>query len=356
MAKSKLPQIDLFEESRRKLRQTYILTILKKATDLQLSAFETLLAQGRIEDAVHALGLDNTLIDDMVDELRIAYRQQGQIAIDQLRVPPEIAKVRQGAFTFAILGNPRAEQWIQTTSSRLIVDVVEQQKQLARSLITENLSRGQNPRSVSQQLVGYWNHATRRREGGILGLTRKQAEWIDNAARELRGSGMDPLLPADRDGLARYLGRQLRDKRFDRSVHKALREDKPIPANTRNKMVRHYRGKFLRYRGEVIGRTEQLRAMNAARTDAMKTVVDQGGIKNRENVQRIWRATLGSVRTRDTHAAASGQSRGLDEKFEVGRALLDYPGDPSGPPEETIQCRCYLQNKVNWIAEALLDV
>jgi uncharacterized protein with gpF-like domain len=45
-------------------------------------------------------------------------------------------------------------------------------------------------------------------------------------------------------------------------------------------------------------------------------------------------------RTRPTHIEADGQRVGMDEPFNVGGYELQYPGDPSGPPEETIRCRC----------------
>jgi hypothetical protein len=45
-------------------------------------------------------------------------------------------------------------------------------------------------------------------------------------------------------------------------------------------------------------------------------------------------------RTRPTHAAADGQVVERDQRFEVGVAHLDYPGDYTGPPDETINCRC----------------
>ena len=41
-------------------------------------------------------------------------------------------------------------------------------------------------------------------------------------------------------------------------------------------------------------------------------------------------------------AGADGQVRGIGQQFNVGGALLAYPGDPNGPAEQTIQCRCTL--------------
>lgn len=43
-------------------------------------------------------------------------------------------------------------------------------------------------------------------------------------------------------------------------------------------------------------------------------------------------------RTRESHAEADGQIVGINEQFEVGGELLDFPGD--GSPENTYNCRC----------------
>ena len=45
-------------------------------------------------------------------------------------------------------------------------------------------------------------------------------------------------------------------------------------------------------------------------------------------------------RTRASHAAAGGQTVGMDEKFIVGGHEMEYPGDPAAPPDEVIMCRC----------------
>lgn len=84
------------------------------------------------------------------------------------------------------------------------------------------------------------------------------------------------------------------------------------------------------WRAEAIARTETMRAYNAGSTEIYR----DNGVEQRE-----WLATLDN-RTRDDHAAADGQIVGIDELFSVGDEDLDYPGDPSGSPENTIACRC----------------
>lgn len=45
---------------------------------------------------------------------------------------------------------------------------------------------------------------------------------------------------------------------------------------------------------------------------------------------------------RDTHRATDGQTRAIGDPFDVGGAALRYPGDPTGPISEWINCRCIL--------------
>ena len=55
---------------------------------------------------------------------------------------------------------------------------------------------------------------------------------------------------------------------------------------------------------------------------------------------KVWLSALIPGRTRDEHAAAHGQEVGLNESFDVGGESLDYPADPSGSPENIINCLC----------------
>ena len=333
--------IDLFEEYRAGIRSAFINAILTKCTAVEIDELERLIRDGNIEGAVAILRLDNAIIDDVIEEVRIAYRRHGALYVEELRPPPDIRRARSAAFTFELLGNPRAEQWIIEESSNLIVEVVEQQRQMARSLIAENAVRANNPRDVAVQLVGRYNRNTRKRHGGIIGLTDNQQRWVSNAHAELVSGDYGS-----------YLTRKLRDKRYDRTVLKALRSKTRIPSEKIEKMILAYRSRALRYRGEVIGRTESLRAMNVSHMHALEGVIEKGGITQRKNAKREWYATLGSPRTRDTHVAVHGQIRTLDETWTVGNSELRFPGDPQGESKETIQCRCVTVSRVDWIAEA----
>lgn len=90
-------------------------------------------------------------------------------------------------------------------------------------------------------------------------------------------------------------------------------------------------------RAAVVARTETLAALNGGRYDGHVWTANRlGGA-----FERVWVATF-DTRTRDSHRKAEGQRAALDGAFAVGEppSMLRWPGDPLGPPEETIQCRC----------------
>jgi len=86
------------------------------------------------------------------------------------------------------------------------------------------------------------------------------------------------------------------------------------------------------YRAERVARTEVIGVNNYA----AQNTYEENGVKQHE-----WLATDDS-RTRDDHAEADGQVRGINEPFTVGGEQLMYPGDSAGSPEQTCNCRCAL--------------
>ena len=88
-------------------------------------------------------------------------------------------------------------------------------------------------------------------------------------------------------------------------------------------------------RATVVARTEAIGAMNAGRADSFTAFAEESG----EELERMWLATDDN-RTRHTHDEADGQRQPLGQPFNVGGHELRFPGDPLGPPQEVIQCRC----------------
>ena len=89
-------------------------------------------------------------------------------------------------------------------------------------------------------------------------------------------------------------------------------------------------------RATVVARTETIGALNAGRAEAFRAA---GETDPDLELERVWLATE-DHRTRSTHKAADGQRVALASPFIVGGAELMFPGDPAGPPQEVIQCRC----------------
>ena len=220
-------------------------------------------------------------------------------------------------------------------TGRLITEVIDETRDMVRDRVRRAITTGENPRSAALDIIGRRKIGTHTRTGGMIGLTRHQDEYAQRALAELRS--------ADSAQLRNYLERQARDRRFDRTVLRAIRDRRAVPAELRDKMIASYRSRLLRMRGEAVGRTEALGAVNAGQHEAVEQAVrDPDNPVEAQDVRRIWNATSDS-RVRDTHLAMNYQTRRQGEPFQSpSGAQLMYPGDRSlgAPAAEVINCRC----------------
>jgi uncharacterized protein with gpF-like domain len=84
----------------------------------------------------------------------------------------------------------------------------------------------------------------------------------------------------------------------------------------------------------------------------MQQAVDTGLIKANV-VTMIWH-TAEDDRVRDSHDFMDGQEVAMGQPFVSGLGnLLMYPGDPMGPPEDVINCRCWREPNVDFLAGIL---
>jgi hypothetical protein len=283
--------------------------------------------QGNLQAALEALHIDRAAFFPLEAKITEAFVAGGQGAVASMPAAVSIG------FRFDP-GNQRAASWIRQFSGNLITGLVEGERQQARDFLADGMARGVHPRSVALDLIGRINRATGNREGGLIGLSAPQRAYVQAARIELASA--DPKL------LKHYLTRTRRDRRYDRTVLKAIREGKAIDRDTASLMVTRYSARLIQLRGEVIARTEGLPAIRAAKHEAFQQLVDDGRVAEAD-IERGWHTTQDG-RQRDTHDAMSGQTvRGLSQPFQSpSGALLMFPGDTSlgAGTDEIVACRC----------------
>jgi len=103
------------------------------------------------------------------------------------------------------------------------------------------------------------------------------------------------------------------------------------------------------HRAVTVARTETLAAVNAGVYRSAQLEAQERGDPA---PFKQWIATA-DPRTRDTHREADKQRTLLSEPFRVGAASLLFPGDPTGPAGEVINCRCsmypvVLGEEIDW--------
>lgn len=90
-------------------------------------------------------------------------------------------------------------------------------------------------------------------------------------------------------------------------------------------------------RARMIARTELVGAINGGSLAATQLVSGATGTP----YMKQWMTAPGARNPRhELYVGLDGQTVALDETFDVGGAPLQHPGDPDGPPEEVINCRC----------------
>jgi len=240
--------------------------------------------------------------------------------------------------------NPRAENDLKTFSSAFVTRLTDEARENVRTILERGMIAGKNPRTTALDIVGRIDPSTKQRTGGILGLTIGQEKWVANARGYLEN--LDP----------KYFQMTLRDKRFDKLVSKAIEQNQPLSVDTISKLMSSYKNRALKYRAEMVARTETIQSINRAEYQAHIQAVGEG-LLDRNAITKEWDA-VGDDRTRHSHLAmdkkyGKGKGVGLEEPFVFpSGALALFPGDSSmgAPAKEIIMCRCKQRIRVDWLA------
>jgi hypothetical protein len=238
--------------------------------------------------------------------------------------------------------NPKVETDLREKSSALITQLMDEARENVRALLEKGIIAGANPRTTALDIIGRVDPITKKRIGGVIGLTENQANWVDNINRYLKTN--DP----------RYFKFELRDKRFDSIVKKAMESGTPLSADNVSRLTTAYKNKALKYRGETIARTETIQALNRGEWLAAEQVAENGTVPS-SAVTKEWDDT-GDKKVRHTHRIMAinygpGKSIPIDAPFESpsGQKLM-FPGDSSldADAAEIANCRCRIKTIVNF--------
>lgn len=306
----------------------------------ELRRLITAIALGRLEEAIDALNLDSAAWERVAEAVRSSYVGSGTTTtgLFPARMPSGIALIVRFS-----PGDPVAAEWLRNHAAALVRRLDNDTREVVRDHLSAGMRAGTNPRRVALDLVGRINRANGRREGGVLGLSGPQAAYVRRAAEEL--SSADPL------GLQNYLTRERRNKRLDGYVRRALESGRPVSAEVRARMLVDYEASLLQLRGETVGRTEAMTALQFGRDEAYRQAIASGKVKA-DTVTKTWRSAR-DTRVRFSHASLDGQKRKFGEPFQSpSGAQLQFPMDTSlgAGGEEIINCRCVAEYNIDFFA------
>jgi hypothetical protein len=293
-----------------KVRRAFATFLLQSTDPAVVKQVTELVAAGNIEGALsvvdsHIVKLSSVLPTIFQDA---AAAEVASLAPTMARINPSVA------VSFDPFDGPAADMMRRNTLA-FITNFSEQQRTTTRDAL------------IAQFETGGGTQATARAYRSSIGLTPGQARAVANYRRLLE------------EGSGQALDRALRDRRYDRTVERAVDTGQPLKQDQIDRMVDRYRQRMLAMRAETIARTESVRTAAQAREAAFLQMIQQTGI-DPARVRQTWRATMDN-RVRDTHRAMNGQVRPLGQAFDSpSGARLRYPGDPTAPASECVNCRC----------------
>ena len=336
------------------LEQLYALKI-PAVRDLFINAMQDVVDEATLEEMIEAIenndletlyqasGFTPVVLNKVIDEIETIYGEAASLTLSEW--PKRIKTLYGYKRPLFNIRNERVEQDLKKYSSDFVTNITDTVKENLRTTLQEGLARGDNPRQTALNIVGRVNSSTKKREGGIIGLSTNQLRWSNSARRYLEN--LDE----------KYFELGLRDKRFDSIVKKAIADGKKLKKEDVDRLVSAYNKKALKYRGDAIARTETMQSINRAEWAAISQNIEEGLIKP-EQVRKWWDDTADG-RTRLSHIDLGKRYNkkntiAFDEPFvtSTGSKLL-YPGDTSlgANPRETIHCRCKAQYNVDFVKE-----
>lgn len=288
-----------------KFRARFLAVVKSIKDSMTLENIARLLEQGQMDEALVTAEVAALQMSSLWTQVFIlSGSETAKVIQDSLNIIVEFDHLNRGALD-AMTQN----------KLRLVEGFVAEQRAATMEALMDGIARGLNP---IEQAANFRNS---------IGLTQYQQQIIINYRKQLEA--------LDRD----LFDRVLRDKRFDQTVRNAIESGTPLTPAQIDRMVERYTEKWIKYRAEVIARTESLRSVHAGNNEMFRQAVERGDLDPAELI-REW-VPSGRSNMRDSHRAMTGQKQPWGQLFLSGNGnLLEYPGDPRAPANDTAQCVC----------------
>lgn len=296
-------------------------------------AFERMLAQINsdlpLDDIVDLLerGLITTAFERMQGAISaFGTATNAAFIASSSAIAADITERIAGTVAFDVT-NQRAVGIMRDKRLELIRNFTVEQERAVRQALARGIAEGLNPKAQARLFRS------------AIGLTVKQESAVATFRRLLE------------TGSAEALQRALRDKRFDRTVQRAIRGE-PLTTAQIDRMTMRYRERFLIFRSETIARTEALRAVHEASEEMFRQAID-GGSLDADSLTRTWITARDNLvrhftNSSTSHRTMNGQQRKFGEPFISGAGnRLRFPGDPQAPSSETVRCRCIVTTRIS---------
>ena len=294
---------DLIDKYEVRLNRQFLVMVNSIKDEMVLKEIEQLIISGRINEAVTSAEAYVNRFAGQINNVFVASGESTAEIIGSLAV-----------IDFDIT-NIRAVNIMRLNKLEFVREFMAEQRLATRYALMDGIERGLNPIDQARAFRD------------SIGLTVRQQSAVSNYRRLLT------------EGSAEALNRRLRDGRFDRTVISAIRDGRSLSPEQIDRMVGRYQERYVKYRSEVIARTESLSAVHEGKEEMYQQAFDSGTL-DPEKCIRKWHPAR-DARVRDTHWPMSGQERKVGEPFTTGAGVkIMYPGDRNAPAKERIQCRC----------------
>lgn len=334
------------------LRDSFLEAMRDWQNNIDYSALVDALERLDIEGAIAALHIDPAVFNKYDLVMQTAYISAGTVTSTYINKSYAQASERISAavargmfltpgtegssvqFRFNA-SNPRAEQWIREYSSVRITGYTQEQIGTAQRIILEGYSKGRGPKDIATDIAGRINRVTGRREGGIVGVSNPQATYVQNMRERLESGD-----PAEMRKIFR--SNTLRDKRYDKTIQRAIDGEKALTQEQINTMTERYADRLIKRRAEDIARTETATGVLSARAESYRQALEKAGLPP-DAITKTWLHLGASGKhARMQHVIMHNISvQGLTTAFSMpSGAQMQHAHDPTAGPGENANCRC----------------